>query len=51
VQPSGGEATAAAVPGAELMLIEGMGHGVARLAYDRIVEAVDRLATRATSAS
>ena len=49
VQPSGGEATAAAVPGAELLLIEGMGHGVARLAHERIADAIDRLATRAGS--
>lgn len=47
VQPSGGEATAAAIPGAELLLIEGMGHGVARPAIDRIVTAIDRLASRA----
>jgi pimeloyl-ACP methyl ester carboxylesterase len=47
VRPSGGEATAAAIPGAELLLIEGMGHGVARPAYERIADAIDRLATRA----
>ena len=50
VQPSGGEATAAAVPGAELLLIEGMGHGVARLAYETIIDAIDRLAARAAVA-
>ncbi len=50
VQPSGGEATAAAIPGAELLLIEGMGHGVARPAIDRIVDAIDRLAARAAVA-
>lgn len=50
VQPSGGEATAAAVPGAELLLIEGMGHGVARPAIPRIVDAIDRLAARAAVA-
>jgi pimeloyl-ACP methyl ester carboxylesterase len=50
VQPSGGEATAEAIPGAELLLIEGMGHGVVRPAYDTIVDAIDRLATRATVA-
>jgi pimeloyl-ACP methyl ester carboxylesterase len=47
VQPSGGEATAAAIPGAQLMRIEGMGHGVARLAWDRIIDAIDHLAARA----
>lgn len=50
VQPSGGEATAAAIPGAELLLVEGMGHGVARLAYDTIIDAIDRLAARAAVA-
>jgi pimeloyl-ACP methyl ester carboxylesterase len=50
VQPSGGEATAAAVPGAELLLIDGMGHGIARPAIPRIVDAIDRLAARAAVA-
>jgi len=50
VQPSGGEATAAAISGAELILIEGMGHGVARPAFDRIVDAIDRLAASAAVA-
>jgi pimeloyl-ACP methyl ester carboxylesterase len=49
VQPSGGEATAAAIPGAELMMIEGMGHGVARPAFARIVEAIDRLTATAAA--
>jgi pimeloyl-ACP methyl ester carboxylesterase len=42
VQPSGGEATAAAIPGAEHLVIEGMGHGIARKAHDRIIDALDR---------
>jgi pimeloyl-ACP methyl ester carboxylesterase len=50
VQPSGGEATVAAIPGAELLLIEGMGHGLARPAFDTIVDAIDRLAARAAVA-
>jgi pimeloyl-ACP methyl ester carboxylesterase len=50
VQPSGGEATAAAIPGAELLLIEGMGHGLARPAFDTIIDAIDRLAARAAVA-
>ena len=50
VQPSGGEATAAAIPGAQHLVIEGMGHGVARLAYDRIIDAIDRLAASAVVA-
>lgn len=44
VQPSGGEATAAAIPGAEHLVIEGMGHGVARPAFPTIIDALDRLA-------
>ncbi len=50
VQPSGGEATAAAIPGAELLLIDGMGHGVARPAFASIVDAIDRLAASAAVA-
>ena len=40
IDVSGGEATAAAVPGAELVLIEGMGHDLPRGAWQRIVAAV-----------
>ena len=50
VQPSGGEATAAAIPGAQHLVIEGMGHGLARPAFDRIIDALDRLAASAVSA-
>lgn len=51
IQPSGGEATAAAIPGAELMVIEGMGHGLARPAFPVIIDAIDRLAARAAAVS
>ena len=44
---SGGEATAAAIPGAELMLIEGMGHDLPPAAWDRIVDAIVANAARA----
>ena len=44
VQPSGGEATAAAIPGAQHLVIEGMGHGIARGAIPQIIDALDRLA-------
>ena len=44
VQPSGGEATAAAIPGAQHLVIEGMGHGIARPAIPQILDALDRLA-------
>jgi pimeloyl-ACP methyl ester carboxylesterase len=40
VRPSWGRATAAAVPGAELLVIDGMGHDLPRGAWDTIVEAV-----------
>jgi pimeloyl-ACP methyl ester carboxylesterase len=40
IQPSGGEATAAAVPGAELLLIDGMGHDLPRELWPRIVDAI-----------
>ena len=49
VQPSGGHATAEAIPGAELLLIEGMGHGLARKAWPQVIDAIDRLAARAAS--
>ncbi len=51
VVPSGGEATAAAIPGAELMLIEGMGHNLPREAYDQLVSAIDAIAERAAATS
>ena len=50
VQPSGGEATAAAVPGAQHLVIDGMGHGLARGAFAQIVDALDRHAASAVSA-
>ncbi len=40
VRPSGGKATAAAIPGAELMMIEGMGHDLPPQVWPRIVDAV-----------
>jgi pimeloyl-ACP methyl ester carboxylesterase len=45
--PSGGRATAAAVPGARLELIEGMGHDLPRGAWPRIVDAITENARRA----
>ncbi len=38
VDPSGGRATAAAIPGAELVLIEGMGHNLPPGLWERIAE-------------
>ena len=40
VRPSGGRATAAAIPGAQLVMIEGMGHDFPRAAWDRIIDAI-----------
>jgi pimeloyl-ACP methyl ester carboxylesterase len=47
VDKSGGEATAAAVPGAELIIIEGMGHDLPVEVWPTIVEAVTANAKRA----
>ena len=47
VDPSGGRATASAIPGAKLVEIEGMGHDVPRAAWARIVDEIAALAARA----
>ena len=47
VRPSGGRATAAAIPGAELVMIEGMGHDFPRPAWDRMIHAIVANASRA----
>jgi len=47
VHVSGGRATAAAVPGAELLLIDGMGHDLPPELYETIVDAIARTAARA----
>ena len=47
VHVSGGRATAAAVPGAELLLIEGMGHDLPRDLFETFVAAIRRTADRA----
>ena len=47
IAPSGGKATARAIPGAKLMTIEGMGHDLPRGVWDRIVEAIAENAARA----
>jgi pimeloyl-ACP methyl ester carboxylesterase len=49
IRPSGGRATAKAIPGARLMMIEGMGHDLPRGAWPQIVDAIaekPRAATR-----
>ena len=40
VRPSGGQATARAIPGARLLRIEGMGHDLPRAFWPRIVDAI-----------
>ena len=46
VHVSGGRATAGAIPGAELMVIDGMGHNLPMELWDDIVEAITRTARR-----
>ncbi len=47
IRPSGGKATARAIPGARLMTIEGMGHDLPRGAWPRIVDGIVDNARRA----
>jgi pimeloyl-ACP methyl ester carboxylesterase len=47
VRPSGGKATARAIRGAKLLLIDGMGHDLPRGAWPRIVGAIAENAARA----
>jgi pimeloyl-ACP methyl ester carboxylesterase len=49
VRPSGGRATAKAIPGARLVEIEGMGHGLPRGAWPRIIDAMVENAGRAAA--
>ena len=47
VRPSGGKATAKAIAGAELVLIDGMGHDLPRAVWPRVFDAIGRAAARA----
>jgi pimeloyl-ACP methyl ester carboxylesterase len=47
VNPSGGRATAKAIPGARLLTIDGMGHDLPRGVWPQIVEAIVENAARA----
>jgi pimeloyl-ACP methyl ester carboxylesterase len=47
VQPIGGEQTAAAIPGAELRIIPGMGHDLPPALYDTVADAICAAAARA----
>jgi len=47
LMPVGGEATAAAIPGAELRIVPGMGHDLPPGLYDTFVDAITAAASRA----
>jgi pimeloyl-ACP methyl ester carboxylesterase len=47
VNPSGGRATAKAIPGARLLTIPGMGHDLPRAAWPQIIDAIAANAARA----
>ena len=47
ISPSGGRATARAIPGAKLTMIEGMGHDLPRVLWPRLI---DMIAVHATAA-
>ena len=49
VRPSGGHATARAIPGARLTTVEGMGHDLPREAWPRIIGAIVENAARAAA--
>jgi pimeloyl-ACP methyl ester carboxylesterase len=51
VRPSGGRATAKAIPGARLVEIPGMGHGLPRGAWPTIIDAIAETANRAAPAT
>jgi pimeloyl-ACP methyl ester carboxylesterase len=46
VHVSGGRATSAAIPGAELLLVDGMGHDLPPALYESIGDAITRVARR-----
>ena len=47
VPPSGGRATARAIPGARLLVIKGMGHDMPRAVWPQILDAIEHNAARA----
>jgi pimeloyl-ACP methyl ester carboxylesterase len=46
IRPDGGRATAAAIPGAELLEIPGMGHDLARATWPAVLDGIARVASR-----
>ena len=51
VRPNGGRATARAIPGARLRMIDGMGHDLPRAVWPEVVEAIASNAARAPSSA
>ena len=49
VRPEGGKDTAASIPGAKLLMIEGMGHALPIPMWPQIIDAIDRHAHGAIS--
>lgn len=49
IQPSGGRATAAAIPDADLVEVPGMGHDLPRWVWPGLIDAVTRTAERAAA--
>ena len=47
IRPSGGRATASAIRGAQVELIDGMGHDLPRPVWPRIIDGIERTAARA----
>jgi pimeloyl-ACP methyl ester carboxylesterase len=50
VHPEGGKDTAAAIPGAKLMMVDGMGHALPIPMWPQIIDAIDKHAHGATKA-
>jgi pimeloyl-ACP methyl ester carboxylesterase len=48
VDVSGGRATAEAIPGAKLMILDGMGHDLSRELWPQIIEAISQNVARAS---
>jgi hypothetical protein len=51
VSPSGGRATAKAIPGARLMMIEGMGHDLPRALWPRLIDEISEHAKSADASN
>jgi pimeloyl-ACP methyl ester carboxylesterase len=49
IRPSGGRATAKAIPGAKLLMLEGMGHDLPRPLWPQIIDAILQTAAREVS--